>query len=59
MEASADGSDEDKRKALRAALEAGAESGMVDAEEAFARLLARYGAAACDGEGGPASAAGA
>lgn len=36
------GSDEDKRKALRAALDEGAASGMVDAREAFSRLLAKY-----------------
>lgn len=36
------GNEDDKRQALRAALDEGAESGMVDAKEAFSRLLARY-----------------
>ncbi len=36
------GNEEEKRQALRAALDEGAESGMVDAEQAFSRLLARY-----------------
>lgn len=37
------GTDDEKRRALRAALDAGAESGMVEAKEAFARLLAKDG----------------
>ncbi|MGE5506259.1 MAG: hypothetical protein ACM31L_17690 [Actinomycetota bacterium] len=36
------GSDDAKRQALRAALDEGAASGMADAKDAFARLLAKY-----------------
>jgi hypothetical protein len=36
------GNDEEARKALRAALDAGADSGMIDAKSAFSRLLTKY-----------------
>ncbi len=36
------GGDEDRRQALRAALDAGAGSGMIEARTAFSRLLAKY-----------------
>ena len=36
------GTDDDKVSALRAALDDSASSGMVDAREAFGRLLAKY-----------------
>ncbi len=36
------GNEEEKREALRSALQAGADSGMVDAQTAFSRLLAKY-----------------
>jgi DNA-binding transcriptional regulator LsrR (DeoR family) len=36
------GNEQEKRDALRAALDAGAASGMVDARGAFSRLLTKY-----------------